>query len=140
MRFVWLTAIVFSLSGCALPAAVSVASLAADVGSYLASGKTVTDHGLSVVMDQDCALLRVIDGQICEEEEDYEVALAMLTPLPEPGAEEMELDLASADEPGTWTPPDAPSGNSWLQVAERPSGEVLLGGDYLAADMMSVGL
>ena len=120
--------------------AVSIASLGADVGSYLASGKTVTDHGLSVVMDKDCALLRVVEGKICEEEENYEVALAMLTPLPEAGEEGMELDLASAAEPGSWTSPDAPSADRWLQVAERVPGEPLFGDNYLAADMMSAGL
>jgi hypothetical protein len=138
MRLIWLSAIVFSLSGCALPVAVSVASLAADVGSYVASGKTVTDHGLSVVMDKDCALLRVVEGQICEEEGNYEVALATLTPLPE--EEGMELDLASGAEPGSWTSPDAPSADRWLQVAERIPGDALFGDHYLAADMMSVGL
>ena len=95
MRFIWIFAVLLSLSGCALPAAVSIASLALDASSYLASGKTVTDHGLSVVMDKDCALLRVVEGPVCQEEADYEVEPDALTPLPESAAEAIEPTYAS---------------------------------------------
>ena len=47
------------LGGCAVPTAVTVASLAADGVSYAATGKSVTDHGLSAATGEDCALLRV---------------------------------------------------------------------------------
>jgi hypothetical protein len=46
-----------SMSGCGLPPAVAIGSYAADGVSYLATGKTVTDHGLSAAMDQDCAVI-----------------------------------------------------------------------------------
>ena len=36
-----------SLSGCAMPVAVSIASLVIEAGSYAATGKTVADHGPS---------------------------------------------------------------------------------------------
>ena len=139
MRFIWMSAVLLSLSGCALPVAVSIASLALDAGSYLASGKTVSDHGLSLVMNKDCALLRVVEGPICQEESQYEVELAALTPLPEPGAEAMELDLASGPEAGA-PPSDPVAPGQWVQVAERVSDETLFGGDYLAAEMMPIGL
>ncbi len=105
MRFIWISAVLLSLSGCALPVAVSIASLAFDTGSYLASGKTVTDHGLSMVMDKDCALLRVVEGPVCEEEADYEVELDALTPLPESAAEPMELTYASIPSANRQQPP-----------------------------------
>ncbi len=139
MRFIWISAVLLSLSGCALPVAVSIASLALDAGSYLASGKTVTDHGLSMVMDKDCALLRVVEGPICEEEADYEVELATLTPLPESGTGAMETDLASDAEAGA-PPSDPVAPGRWVQVAAHVSDEALFGGDYLAAEMMSIGL
>lgn len=61
---------VISLSGCivALPPAVQMASLALDGVSYLATGKSVTDHAISTVTAQDCAMLRALKGDtICVE-------------------------------------------------------------------------
>jgi len=54
--------------GCALPAGVVIASYAADGVSYIATGKSVTDHGLSAGTGHDCALLRPIFHQkpICD--------------------------------------------------------------------------
>lgn len=79
-----LSALAFSLSGCFfLPPVVSLASLALDVGSYAVSGKTMTDHGISLVADEDCALVRVFEGQLCEENQQYEFeSVATLQPLP----------------------------------------------------------
>ncbi len=55
------------LSACALPPAITIASLVADVASYAATGKTVTDHGISLVLQKDCALLRGLEGEVCLE-------------------------------------------------------------------------
>ena len=76
------------LSGCFLPPVISFASLALDIGSFALSGKTVADHGLSAVAQEDCALLRVFDGGVCRPYEDYEddVSLAALEPLTPLGA------------------------------------------------------
>ena len=68
MRWLVLAAAVISLSGCGLPPALTYASYAADAFSYLATGKSVTDHGISMALEKDCALLRVLDGPICIEE------------------------------------------------------------------------
>ena len=68
MRWLVLAAAAISLSGCALPPIVTYISSAADVFSYLTTRKTVTDHGISMVVQKDCALLRVLDGPICIEE------------------------------------------------------------------------
>ena len=40
----------------------------ADIISYLTPGNSVTDHGISIVLEKDCALLRVLVGPICIEE------------------------------------------------------------------------
>ncbi len=77
--------IVLPLAGCLLPTPFSVATMGADAVSYAVSGKTVTDHGLSLALGGDCALVRVLEGEICAEPRDYpDVATAAaLTPLPE---------------------------------------------------------
>jgi len=43
-----------------LPPAVSSASLAADGVSYVTTGKSVSDHGISVATGNDCALMRPV--------------------------------------------------------------------------------
>ena len=68
MRCLFVAAAVVSLSGCGLPPVVNIASFALDFASYGSTGKTVTDHGISMVLREDCALLRVLDGPICVEE------------------------------------------------------------------------
>ncbi len=68
MRWLVFAATAVALSGCALPPAISIASLAFDLASYSATGKTVTDHGLSMMLQQDCVLLRGLEeGEVCVE-------------------------------------------------------------------------
>lgn len=80
-----LAGLAMSLSGCivALPPAVQLASLALDGVSYVATGKSVTDHAISTVTAQDCAMLRGLQGEdICSANA---VQVAMLpdgTPVP----------------------------------------------------------
>ena len=55
---------------CGAPLAVTGASYAADGGFLVASHKTSTDHMISMVSKQDCALWRVIRGRaVCKERE-----------------------------------------------------------------------
>jgi Tfp pilus assembly protein PilX len=62
---------VMFLSGCALPLPFQIASWALDGISYLATEKSVTDHGISIVAQKDCALLRVVKGdEICSSNDD----------------------------------------------------------------------
>ena len=68
MRWLAIAAAAIVLSGCGLPTIVSVWSTALDFASYGSTGKTVTDHGLSLVLQQDCALLRGLEGEVCVEE------------------------------------------------------------------------
>lgn len=67
MRWLSLAALTVMLSGCALPPAFTIASLVVDVISYASTGKTVADHGISMVLEKDCALLRGFNGEICLE-------------------------------------------------------------------------
>ncbi len=67
MRWLSLAALTVVLSGCAVPPAITIASLVVDVASYASTGKTVTDHGISMVLRKDCALLRGLEGEICLE-------------------------------------------------------------------------
>jgi hypothetical protein len=58
---------------CGVPLAVSAASYAADGGLVAASDKTSTDHVLSVVTREDCAMWRIFRGRrICTERADGE--------------------------------------------------------------------
>ena len=75
MRWLVLAAAAMVLSGCGLPPIVTYGSYMADIFSYLTTEKSVTDHGISVVLQKDCALLRVLDGPICVEETEAEAAV-----------------------------------------------------------------
>jgi len=73
-----------TLSGCVLPPAIAVATLVLDVGSFAVSGKTATDHGISLLAQEDCALIKILEGKICEAYPEVQgVAVATLQPLPE---------------------------------------------------------
>lgn len=78
-RVLGLGASLFLLGACALPLPVQVAHWALDGLSYLATEKSVADHGLSLVAQKDCAILRgvLIDGRLCRDyEDDTGVAVA----------------------------------------------------------------
>ena len=75
MRWLVLAAAAIVLSGCGLPPFVTYTSYMADIFSYLTTKKSVTDHGVSFVLEKDCALLRVLDGPICVEETEAETAV-----------------------------------------------------------------
>lgn len=69
-RKAFLASVAIGLGGCALPPALSIASLVVDGVSYAASGKSVQDHALSAVTDEDCALWRVVTGlAICRDKD-----------------------------------------------------------------------
>lgn len=66
-RYLWVLAPAL-LSGCGLPPAVMIASYAADGVSYVATGKSVSDHGISEVTGRDCAVFRIIKGEsVCKD-------------------------------------------------------------------------
>ena len=60
-----------ALSACAIPPAVTFLSFVADGVTLAGSDKTVSDHALSFVAGQDCALWRIFDdAEICVESDD----------------------------------------------------------------------
>jgi hypothetical protein len=60
-----------ALGGCVLPPAVTIASYSADIVSYAATGKTVTDHAYSAVARSDCSFSRILHAKpICVDEPD----------------------------------------------------------------------
>lgn len=72
------------LGGCGTPID-SVAQMGLSGVSFFFSGKTTTDHGLSLVLQEDCEILRFMDGPICRSIDEYELAdrEAVLQPLPQ---------------------------------------------------------
>lgn len=79
-RVIAIATVPLFLSACGLPLSFQIASLVADGVSLLATEKTITDHGISVVADKDCAVWRGISGQeFCRE---YEEGGTMLAEVP----------------------------------------------------------
>jgi hypothetical protein len=76
-RVVLVLLVPFLLAGCALPPALTIASLAADGVSYFATGKSTTDHALSAIAEEDCALVRAVKEEaICVPKGSAAVAMA----------------------------------------------------------------
>ena len=125
LTFPWYLALVVGLAllsgGCAAPVAVAGASYGADGTLLVTSHKTVSDHFVSMVSKQDCALWRVIRSRpICKEREgdkdpydvDYDHPQRMVG---EDGVQYVPPLHAAADAPATsWDaavytpPPSAP--------------------------------
>ena len=90
------------LGGCGLPPALSAASWALDGISYLASGKSVTDHAISEVAQQDCALFRVVQGrELCETADVQTAEAPTVTDAVAPSRDDWQGrdDLAPPDDP-----------------------------------------
>lgn len=67
-----------ALNACAIPPVVSVAKLAADGVLFASTGKTSTDHGLSMATGKDCSTFRALgDEDVCQEE-----VVARVEPVP----------------------------------------------------------
>ncbi len=80
MRALILVLCAVALSNCAavaaIPPVVSYLSTGATVVSYVATGKGTSDHVLSAIAAQDCALHRALtQGRVCSEERDQVVML-----------------------------------------------------------------
>ena len=69
MRFTFALCLIFLLPGCAvLPPVASFASWTFGGVTYAVSGKTVSDHAISTITQEDCAVLRVLDKKpVCRE-------------------------------------------------------------------------
>jgi hypothetical protein len=91
--------LVFALGGCivAIPPAVTIASYAVDGISYIATGKTLTDHAISGAAGEDCVLMRAASlKNPCRDYfiPDSELAVELETSY---GGEEVSTELAEAD-------------------------------------------
>ena len=71
------------LAGCVAPPIITYASAALDGVSFVATGKSVGDHALSAMVDEDCALLRAVTERdvkaVCREyasEDERKAAMA----------------------------------------------------------------
>lgn len=81
------------VAGCAIPVPLQIASWAPDGISYVATKKSMSDHGISLVMSQDCALWRgFTEGEICREDTAETIPAI---------AENAPVQIATAGEPDT---------------------------------------
>ncbi|MDH3737901.1 MAG: SPOR domain-containing protein [Alphaproteobacteria bacterium] len=110
------------LAGCAVPPAVTVASLIVDGVSYVSTGKSSTDHAISAIANEDCALLRVVDDKpICDPDGDVLVALTVDDVANENWSLDAETGFA---EPAPLAQAEAqaqPVGDFVVAVAPQPS-------------------
>ena len=56
------------LGGCAVPVPLQIASWAVDGLLFITTEKTMSDHGISLALQRDCAMLRVVtEGDLCRD-------------------------------------------------------------------------
>ena len=100
----------FLLSACAVPAGLQVASWAIGGISYATTQKSLTDHGISVVVGRDCSMTKVLtDGTLCADDIPPEMQVAQadgvvvkyrhakLRPHLKKSYQEVSLDLTDPD-------------------------------------------
>ncbi|WP_430469837.1 SPOR domain-containing protein [Thalassospira lucentensis] len=70
MKKILVVAAPLLLSACGGPVELTVAKLAGDLISYVTTGKSTTDHAVSVVADRDCALHRpLFSDDVCKDDD-----------------------------------------------------------------------
>lgn len=115
------------LSGCAIPIGVQIAKLSLDGISYLTTQKSLTDHGLSLLTGEDCAMHRIITrGALCSEWKDEETVTVDLkvapngeeAALPEPGGEPAQVPVGEFETAAGQPVPATPA--SAAKAPERP--------------------
>ncbi len=111
MRTIAVLALPILLGACALPAVYSIATLAVDGISYATSGKGLSDHAISAVANEDCAMWRVLVARpICRDADMPETVVAAAAgvaaaPAPEE-SEVLAAVLAVAPAAGGPTTPE----------------------------------
>jgi hypothetical protein len=77
------------LNACAAPPALQILSLVADGVSYIATDKTIADHGLSAITQKDCKMIRTLKGEdICEQEQEEDIVEQAIIDPEEPLVQE----------------------------------------------------
>ena len=124
MRIAFVLCACMLLSACGTPVS-SFANMALSSVSYFFTGKTTTDHGLSLVLQEDCEIIRALEGQICRPigngypEADLEVALQPL----ESGTNVADAAFLRADG-STVVDPERPMLAETLPTEDPPNGAV----------------
>ncbi|MBL6929668.1 MAG: hypothetical protein ISR44_10890 [Rhodospirillales bacterium] len=93
IRFFTVFGLPLVLGGCALPVGLQVASLVADGISFVATDKTLTDHGISIITQRDCAVWRGFKGDDICRTPDLDAPMVSASDEPiffEPGPDEAE--------------------------------------------------
>src|SRR6266704_3808529 len=86
-RIAVLIALIASVGGCVLQHALIIASFVAEGISMASSGKTVTDQAVSVLLQKDCRLWRLVQGKsICGSDTSVVAIAALPPPVPPPAA------------------------------------------------------
>lgn len=111
-----MVACLFLLGGCALPVPLQIASWAIDGMMLVATEKTIADHGVSMLVQRDCAMLRVAtEGALCR---DGTGATAVaVQELPPPADEREEAGIAIADAGGIVVDIPAVGADAWTPEA-----------------------
>ena len=118
------------LAACGLPPAVTVASFAIDAISLAVSDKTVADHALSQIVQQDCSIWRGFTGDICIDEDSTIAVAAADGQPPAGGADSADLGaVATASGPISEAAASAQSARDRQLVAGTQSGLKRMGYD-----------
>jgi hypothetical protein len=87
------------LGGCALPVPLQIASWAVDGLLFITTEKTMADHGVSLVVQRDCAMLRVItEGTLCRDDDSATVVAEAQSPGPGDAGVIVQAALQTADD------------------------------------------
>lgn len=118
MRKLWILLLPLLLAGCSVPPAYQIASWALDGFSFIISGKSVSDHAISVVVQKDCAMWRIVQGdEICAESVPTEIEGVMVAKRPDIGDDGGEISQQELDEIGARLSEVAPAAGGERRVA-----------------------
>jgi hypothetical protein len=104
---------------CGAPVAVAAASYGADGVSVMESGKTVSDHGISMLSKRDCALWRVFRNRSICQDQDPDKPNPYKVNYDEPFRQQSESGVAEYSAP-PHAAPNAPAA-SWDAAAYKPA-------------------
>lgn len=135
MRILPALAIATTLTGCAVPPAISIAGLIADGVSYASTGRSMTDHAISTVAEEDCKLFRAVDGEpICREAANGMPSMAEVSTVEINGRQiAVSYDYPSSDPSPTAIQSDPIAATPGLAIASvAPAGGAATGSAAMA--------